>query len=142
MRILGIDFGDKSIGLAVSDPLFLTAQSLGRYRLQSKEKNKIYFTKLISEYDIGKIVIGFPLRMNGTEGARTEKTRKFGCWLENISGLPVVFWDERLSTKQASRIISQQNLKRKDKKNLDHQVSAAIILSAYLESIRNHTNDH
>ncbi|MFW6129146.1 MAG: Holliday junction resolvase RuvX [Candidatus Aminicenantaceae bacterium] len=142
MRILGIDFGDKSIGLAVSDPLFLIAQSLGRYRLQSKEKNKIYFTKLISEYDIGKIVIGFPLRMNGTEGTRTEKTRKFGCWLKNISGLPVVFWDERLTTKQASRLISQQNLKRKNKKNLDHQVSAAIILSAYLESIRNHTNDH
>ena len=81
MRILGIDFGDRSIGLAVSDTLFLTAQAIGSYRRQNKEKDKNYFQRLVTQYEIGEIVIGLPLRMDGSPGTRVEKTKKFARWL-------------------------------------------------------------
>ena len=133
MRILGIDFGDKRIGLAVSDKLLFTAQGIGRYEVKNKKETKRFFKELISKYDIGEIVIGFPLRMDGTEGARADKTREFTRWLEKTFKLPVTLWDERLTTQQASRILNQQKIKRKTKKGLKDQISAIIILSSYLE---------
>jgi len=134
MRILGIDFGDRSIGLAVSDPLLLTAQVLGRYRIQSKEKDKEYFQELVSQYEIGEIVIGLPLRMDGSSGTRVEKTKKFARWLEKILSLPVIFWDERLTTQQALKILSGKKTDFRRKKALKDQISASLILSSYLES--------
>jgi len=139
MRILGIDFGDRSIGLAVSDKLHITAQALERYRVKSKEEDKKYFKDLVEKYEVNKIVIGFPLRMDGSSGTRVEKTKKFARWLENILHLPIVFWDERLTTQQALKILSQQKIKIQRKKILKDQISAAIILSSYLESKREKT---
>ncbi len=141
MRVLGIDFGDRNIGLAVSDKLLITAQGLGRYLLKSKEEDKKYFKELVLKYEIGKIVIGLPLRMNGSPGTRVEKTKEFASWLEKTLQLPIIFWDERLTTKQALRILSQEKIKNKRKKKiLKDQISASIILSSYLESkrIKNH----
>ncbi len=134
MRILGIDFGDRSLGLAVSDPLHLTAQALGRYLIQNKEKDKKYFQELVSRYEISEIVIGLPLRMDGSSGTRVEKTKKFARWLERILSLPVTFWDERLTTQQALKIISGHKTDFRKKKILKDQISASLILSSYLES--------
>lgn len=134
MRILGIDFGDRNIGLAVSDALLLTAQAIGRYRIQNKEQDKKYFLELVSKYEISEIVIGLPLRMDGSPGTRVEKTKKFASWLERTLNLPIVFWDERLTTQQALKIIGQQKIHFRKKKSLKDQISASLILSSYLES--------
>ena len=140
MRVLGIDFGDSHIGLAVSDKLLFTAQALGSYRSKSKEEDKKYFKELVSKYEIGEIVLGLPLRMDGSPGTRVEKTKEFADWLKKILKIPIIFWDERLTTKQALRILGQQKIKAKRKKSLEDQIAASIILSSYLESkrIKNH----
>lgn len=136
MRVLGIDYGDSHIGLAVSDKLLLTAQTLGSYRSRSKEEDKKYFKELVSKYEIGEIVLGLPLRMDGSPGTRVEKTKEFAGWLKKILKIPIIFWDERLTTKQALRILGQQKIKVKRKKILEDQIAASIILSSYLESKR------
>ncbi|MCK4495349.1 MAG: Holliday junction resolvase RuvX [Candidatus Aminicenantes bacterium] len=142
MRILGVDFGDRNIGLAVSDKLLITAQALGSYRVKNEEEDKKYFKDLVSKYEIEEIVIGLPLRMDGTPGTRVQKTQKFASWLENVLKLPIVLWDERLTTKQALDILNQQKISGKKKKKLKDQISAAIILSVYLESKRKKSNAH
>ncbi len=139
MRVLGIDLGDRNIGLAVSDKLLITAQVLDRYQVKSKDEDKKYFKELVEKYEIVKIVVGLPLRMDGSIGTQAEKTKIFARWLEKILGLPVVFWDERLTTVQALNILSQQKIKIKRKKILKDQISAALILSSYLESKRRET---
>lgn len=136
MRILGIDHGDRRIGLAVSDVLQITAQALGLYQVTNEEADKEYFTQLVTDYDIEKIVLGLPLRMDGTPGLRVEKTKVFAKWLEGFLDTPIIFWDERLTTKQAMGILNQGNVKGKAKKNLKDQISAVIILSSYMESLR------
>lgn len=136
MRILGIDFGDRKIGLAISDRLGFTAQPLEIYRRKTEKEDEKYFKTLVADYGITEVIVGLPLRMDGSAGTRAEKTREFAQWLERILGLSVQFWDERLTTKQANRILSQQKISAKDKKDIEDQVSAVIILSAYLESKR------
>ena len=140
-RILGIDFGDKNIGLAVSDKLQLTAQPLALYRTKGRQADQIYFKKLSAEYEIEKIVIGLPLRMNGTLGTRAEKTKVFASWLGKSLNLPVVFWDERLTTQQAFKILKEQKTRHQRKKILKDQISASLILSSYLESMRVEADD-
>lgn len=142
MRVLGIDYGDKSIGLAVSDRLLLTAQALGRYRLKGQEEDKDYFKDLVSKYEISEIVIGLPLRMDGSPGTRVEKTKKFGSWLEKLLNLPIIFWDERLTTQEALKILRQQKVKGSRKKVLEDQIAAALILSSYLERRRKGAHDN
>jgi putative Holliday junction resolvase len=140
LRILGIDFGDRKIGLAISDLLGITAQPLISYRRRTEREDADYFKCVVSDYGIKEIVLGLPLRMDGSSGTRAEKTRDFARWLERILNLPVHFWDERLTTKQANKILSQRKLSQKAKKNVEDQVSAVIILSAYLESRRAESN--
>jgi len=136
MRILGIDFGDVNIGLALSDPLEFTAQPLGQYRLRGEAENTAYFGDLIRRHGVAEIVIGFPLRLDGSSGRRAEKTRSFAAWLEKTSGLPIVLWDERLTTRQAIGIMREQKVRTRDKRTVEHQISAALILQAYLDSRR------
>jgi len=136
MRILGIDFGDKNIGLALSDQLLLTAQAFGCYRPKSRQEDEKYFRELVKKYEIGEIVIGLPLRMDGSPGTRVEKTKKFALWLKKILDLPITFWDERLTTQQAQKILHLQKVKNKMKKNIEDQISASLILSSYLEKKR------
>ena len=133
MRVLGIDYGDRKIGLAVSDKLRLTAQALESYYLKNKKEDEEYFKNLISKFEISEVVVGLPLRMDGSLGTRANKTQEFAYWLENILSLPVAFWDERLTTQQANKILLHHKRKAKFKKNLEDQISAVIILSAYLE---------
>jgi len=141
MRILGLDFGDKNIGLAVSDRLGLTAQGIGCYTVKNKKEDKKFFKELISKYDVDKIVLGLPLRMDGTQGTRAAKTKEFAGWLEKTLDLPVILWDERLTTQQALKVLSQQKAKIKTKKRLKDQISAMIILSSYLEYKRAKADD-
>jgi putative Holliday junction resolvase len=136
MRILGLDFGDRNIGLALSDPLQLTAQPLGQHRLGDEAKDKKYFVTLVREQDVGEIVIGFPLRMDGSSGTRAQKTKEFAVWLEKAVARPVIFWDERLTTQQALGIMQEQKINWKEKKNVEHQISAALILQSYLDHRR------
>jgi len=136
MRILGLDFGDRNIGLALSDPLELTAQPLGQYRLGEAGQNKKYFSDLVRKHDVGEIVIGFPLRMDGSSGTRAQKTKEFAAWLEKAVGCSVVFWDERLTTQQALGIMREQKINWKTKKEVEHQISAALILQSYLDHRR------
>jgi putative Holliday junction resolvase len=140
LRVLGIDYGDRHIGLAVSDKLLLTAQGLGSYRSKNRDEDKIYFKELVSKYEIGEIVLGLPLRMDGSPGTRVEKTKEFAAWLKKILKIPIIFWDERLTTKQALRILGQQKIKAKRKKTLEDQAAASVILSSYLESKRGKKN--
>lgn len=136
MRVLGIDFGDRRIGLAVSDRLMVSAQGIGVYEVKNVRQDRKFFRELITKYEIEEVVIGLPLRMDGSEGTRAEKTKEFGRWLEQVLKLPVTFWDERLTTQQASRILREQKAKRRSKKSLKDQISAVIILSSYLEHKR------
>ncbi|MGZ7065857.1 MAG: Holliday junction resolvase RuvX, partial [Candidatus Aminicenantales bacterium] len=101
MRVLGIDYGDRHIGLALSDVLLITAQPFGTYLLTGREReDRKYFQDLVTRQDIQEIVIGEPLRMDGTAGTRVEKTRRFAAWLEKAVGKPVIFIDERLTTRE------------------------------------------
>lgn len=136
MRILGIDYGDRSIGLAISDKLFVAAHAIGRYQVKNRKADALYFKDLVKQRQVSKIVIGLPLQMDGSEGTRVEKTREFARWLEKILGLPIVFWDERLTTKEAFQVLHQQKMNGRKKKKLKDQVAAAIILANYLESER------
>lgn len=136
MRILGIDYGDRSIGLALSDKLRITAQAIGRYEIKNRKKDAQYFKDLVEQNQVSKIVIGLPLQMDGSEGPMAEKTREFARWMEKTLGIPIVFWDERLTTKQALQILHDQKIDGRKKKKLKDQVAATIILSDYLESER------
>jgi putative Holliday junction resolvase len=141
MRVLGIDFGDKSIGLAVSDPLQITALALGRYLVRNKQEDAEYFKDIVKRYDIKEIVVGLPLMMDGSKGHRVQKTQEFADWLSNCLGLSITFWDERLTTKQALQVLRQHKAKPEERKKVKDQISAVIILSDYLESKRINAHD-
>lgn len=141
MRVLGIDYGDKNIGLALSDPLQITAQPLGRYRVRSKKEDAKYFKDLVKQYEINTIVVGLPLMMDGSEGHRVQKTQEFADWLSNCLGLPIAFWDERLTTKQALQVLRQHKASPSKRKKSKDQIAAVIILSDYLESKRIDSHD-
>lgn len=141
MRILGIDYGDRHVGLAVSDLLQFTAQPLSTYTLGGDKKDAQFFKDLVRDQDVGEIVVGIPVRMDGSSGSRADKTRVFGQWLEKAVGRPVVYWDERLTTRQAQGIMKVQKVRLKDKRSVENQISASIILSGYLESRRREPHD-
>jgi putative Holliday junction resolvase len=137
MRVLGIDYGDRHIGLALSDPLLITAQPLASYELTGRENvDRQYFQDLVVRHEVEEIVIGDPLRMDGSSGTRAEKTRVFAAWLRKAVGKPIVFLDERLTTRQALGLLRDEKVRGKEKKAREDQISAVIILSTYLEQKR------
>lgn len=141
MRVLGIDFGDRNVGLALSDALRITAQPLDTYQLKNRDADdRKYFQDLVLKQQVVEIIIGLPLRMDGTTGTRVEKTRAFAKWLEGVVHIPVIFWDERLTTHQALSVMHEQKVRRKAKKSVINQISAAIILQSYLDSKRADAN--
>ena len=129
MRILGLDFGSKTVGVAVSDGLLLTAQ--GVETIERKDENKLRKTcarieELIAEYEITEIVLGLPKNMNNTEGERVEKTKAFGEMLERRTGLPVHYWDERLTTVAAEQILMESGVRRENRKAVIDKVAAGL----------------
>ncbi|MBQ8971024.1 MAG: Holliday junction resolvase RuvX [Lachnospiraceae bacterium] len=140
MRILGLDYGSKTVGVAVSDPLMLTAQGVEIIRREREDKLRRTYARieeLVKEYEAEKIVIGFPKNMNNTEGERCKKVSEFGSNVERRTGLPIVLWDERLTTVSADRSMEESGVK--DKKKYVDEIAAMFILQNYLDSIRNCT---
>lgn len=136
MRIMGLDLGSKTVGVAVSDSLLLTAQGLEIIR--RKEENKLRRTlarieELIVEYGVEEIVLGLPMNMNATEGPRAELSREFKDKLERRTGLPVVLWDERLTTVAAERAMIDAGIRREQRKEYVDKIAAALILQGYLD---------
>lgn len=138
MRVLGLDFGSRTTGAALCDPLGITAQGLET--ITRKEENKLRQTcarieELIKEYKIETIVLGYPKNMNNTEGERVQKTLEFKALLERRTGLPVVLWDERLTTTAAEQILIENGVRRENRKAVIDKVAAALILQGYLDSL-------
>jgi putative Holliday junction resolvase len=133
MRWLGLDLGEKRIGIALSDFLELTAQGRS-YRERSTLKADLdFFGNFISENEVTGVVVGLPINMNGSEGPAAEKARYFGAELQKVSPVPVVFWDERLSTSAAQRVLIEADLTRKKRRTKVDQLAAVIILQNYLD---------
>ena len=136
MRIMGLDFCSKTVGVAISDPLFLTAQGIEIVRRKSQGKLRQTLARieeLKEEYEVGKIVLGFPKNMNNTEGERCEKTLEFKEMLEKRTGLEVVLWDERLTTVEADRTMMQVGIRRENRKEYVDELAAIFILQGYLD---------
>ena len=140
MRVMGLDFGSKTVGVAISDPLFVTAQGIEIIRRKSPSKLRQTLARideLKNEYEVEKIVLGFPKNMNNTEGDRCEKTQEFKEMLEKRTGLEVVLWDERLTTVAADRAMMEGSIRREDRKNYVDKLAAVFILQGYLDFLSN-----
>ena len=142
MRIMGLDYGTKTVGVAISDALKITAQ--GIETIQRKEENKLRKTcarieQLIKEYEVEKIVLGFPKHMNNDVGERAEKSLEFKAMLERRTGLEVVMWGERLTTVAAERTLIESGVRRENRKQYVDKIAAVFILQGYLDllSMRN-----
>ncbi len=140
MRILGLDFGSKTVGVAVSDELLITAQGVEIVRRKSPAKLRQTLARieeLISQYNVERIVLGYPKNMNNTEGERCEKTKEFKEMLERRTGLEVVLWDERLTTVAADRSMMETGIRRENRKEFVDEIAAIFILQGYLDFLRN-----
>ena len=140
MRILGLDYGSKTVGVAVSDPLGITAQ--GVETICRKEENKLRRTcarieELVQEFEVEKFVLGLPKHMNGDIGERAEKAIQFGEMIGRRTGLPVEMWDERLTSVSAERTLIENKVRREDRKKYMDKIAAVFILQSYLDSIHN-----
>lgn len=138
MRIMGLDYGSKTVGVAVSDPLGITAQ--GVETIERKEENKLRQTlarieALVQEYEVDKIVLGFPKNMNNTIGERAEKSLELKEKLERRIGIPVIMWDERLTTVEAERTLMEGKVRRENRKKYVDKIAAVFILQGYLDSL-------
>lgn len=136
MRIMGLDYGSKTVGVAVSDPLLITAQGLEIIR--RKDENKLRQTlarieELIEEYEVSEIVLGYPKNMNNSEGFRVELTMEFKEKLERRTGLPVYLYDERLTTVIADKTMMEAGVRRENRKEYVDMIAATIILQDYLD---------
>ncbi len=132
-RILGIDPGEKRIGVAMSDPLGITAQGLPTIQVKSPEDAAEQISRIARAETVKKIVVGLPLNMDGSEGEQAERAYHLGRKLEELSGLPVIFRDERLTSRQAELVLLEADMRRdKRKKNID-RLAAQIILQSYLD---------
>ncbi|MEE1027609.1 MAG: Holliday junction resolvase RuvX [Agathobacter sp.] len=140
MRILGLDFGSKTVGVAVSDELLITAQGVEIVRRKSPSKLRQTLARieeLVAFYGVEKIVLGYPKNMNNTEGERCEKTKEFKEMLERRTGLDVVLWDERLTTVAADRSMMETGIRRENRKEFVDEIAAIFILQGYLDFLRN-----
>lgn len=138
MRVMGLDYGSKTVGVAISDPLGITAQ--GIETIERKEENKLRKTlarieELVKEYEVEKIVLGFPKNMNNTIGDRAEKSLELKAMLERRIGIPVIMWDERLTTVEAERTLIESKVRRENRKKYVDKIAAVFILQGYLDSL-------
>lgn len=136
MRVLGLDYGSKTVGVAVSDPLGITAQGLET--IVRKEENKLRKTlarieELCREYEVEKIVLGLPKNMNNTLGERAQVSEEFREMLERRTALPVVMWDERLTTVMAENVLKENGVRREERKKYIDKIAAVFILQSYLD---------
>lgn len=144
IRIMGLDFGSKTVGVAVCDPLGITAQGIEIVRRTSENKLRKTLARieaLVTEYQVTEFVLGLPKNMNNTSGERVEKTMEFKAMLERRTGLPVHMWDERLTTVAADRTLIEAGVRRENRKEYVDMLAAVYILQGYLDSLERKKND-
>ncbi len=137
MRWMGLDFGTKTVGVAISDELGITAQPIETITRKSNTKLRKTLARieqLAVEYRITEIVLGYPKNMNNSEGARVEATKEFGEMIKKRLGLPLILWDERLTTMEAERILIEKNIRRENRKAYIDQMAAVLILQSYMNA--------
>ncbi len=132
-KIMGLDVGDKTIGIAMSDPLGFTAQALATIRRKSKKEDYALLKEMIDEHKVEKVVVGLPKNMNGSIGPQAEKTIKFAEKLKNKFDIDLIYQDERLTSKSAERMLIAGDVRREKRKDLIDKVAATFILQAYLD---------
>ncbi len=140
MRKMGLDFGAKTVGVAVSDPLLITAQGLEIVRRKSENKLRQTLARieeLIVEYEVDELVLGYPKNMNDTLGERAQKTQEFKEMLERRTGLSVQLWDERLTTVAADKAMMEAGIRREERKEHVDRIAAVFILQGYLDYLKN-----
>lgn len=138
MRIMGLDYGSKTVGVAVSDPLGITAQGVETIWRKSENKQRQTLARieeLIREYQVEKLVLGFPKNMNNTIGDRAAVSLEFQQTLKRRTGLDVVMWDERLTTVAAERVLMEGGVRREHRKERVDELAAVLILQNYLDSL-------
>ncbi|MCM8710461.1 Holliday junction resolvase RuvX [Clostridium sp. SYSU_GA19001] len=135
MRILGLDVGDKTIGVAISDPLGLTAQGIKTISRKSKKTDLEELREICRQYEVDTIVVGLPKNMNGTVGTQGEKVIAFCEYIKENINIPLKMWDERLTTVAAHRVMLEADLSRSKRKKLVDKIAATYILQGYLDSI-------
>ncbi len=136
MRIMGLDLGTKTIGVAVSDESRITAQPIGVIKRVSFEKDLIALDELVEKYQITEIVLGLPVNMNGTMGEKSQAAMRFRDRLADRTGLPVGVWDERLSTAAVNRVLIDGDMSRAKRKGVVDKLAASYILQGYLDSLK------
>ncbi|MFV0465185.1 MAG: Holliday junction resolvase RuvX [Lachnospiraceae bacterium] len=140
MRVIGLDFGSHTVGVAVSDELLLTANGIEIIRRKSPGKLRQTLARieeLIDTYKVSKIVLGYPKNMNNTEGERCERTKEFQEMLIRRTGLEVILWDERLTTVAADMIMIESGIRRENRKEYVDEIAAMLILQGYLDFLSN-----
>ena len=136
MRIMSLDVGSRTIGIACSDALLMTAQGIETIRRTSLEKDFNRLQELIAEYEVHELVVGMPKNMNGTKGERAEKTEEFVEKMKEVIDLPVSYWDERLSTVMAERQLIAADVSRKKRKYVIDKMAAVVILQGYVDRLQ------
>ena len=136
MRVIGLDYGSKTVGVALSDELMLTAQPLTtihRDRPTKLRQTLAQIEQIIEQYDVDRIVVGWPKKLDNEEGERCEKTKEFGDMLENRTGLEIIYQDERLTTAQADGVLEQGGIRKDKRKQYIDKMAASLILQNYLD---------
>ncbi len=133
-RLLGVDYGSVRVGLAISDPERRISSPLTTYPRRDRAQDGRYFRKLVEAEEVGGILVGLPVHMSGQEGGKAAEARQFGKWLAEMTGLPVVFFDERFTTVEAENFLLAAGLTNKQRKERRDRVAAQILLQAYLEA--------
>lgn len=136
MRIMGLDYGDKTVGVAISDELLLTAQpveTIQRERPVKLRKTFARIEELIGTYEVDRIVLGLPKRMDNQEGERCERTREFGDQLAKRTGIEIIYQDERLTTKEADAVLNEGGVRKENRKEYIDKLAASLILQGYLD---------
>ncbi|MGM7721022.1 Holliday junction resolvase RuvX [uncultured Metabacillus sp.] len=137
MKILGLDLGSKTLGVAVSDELGWTAQGIETIKIneESRDYNMSRLSEIMEEHRVEKIVLGMPKNMNGTIGPRAEASQRFAEILKKKFNVPVILWDERLTTMAAERMLISADVSRKKRKQVIDKMAAVMILQGYLDSL-------
>jgi putative Holliday junction resolvase len=133
-RLLGVDYGTVRVGLAVSDADRRIASPLATYQRRGREQDAKFFRKLVEDEGIGQIVVGLPVHLSGREGQKAAEARELGRWLGEITGRPVVFWDERFTTVEAESALWEAGLTHKRRRERRDRVAAQLLLQAFIEA--------
>lgn len=133
-RLLGLDYGTKRVGIAISTFEQNIASPLENYTRQSEEQDELFFTRIIREYQCKGLVVGLPVHMSGDEGQKSKEARQFGNWIHQFAQIPIRFWDERFSSATAEEFLVDVNISRNKRKAYLDKLAAQIILQSFLES--------